>query len=231
MARKKQQRDPNQPGRIKQLRMVAGFLHKNSPRALPMVALAALGTLAIFLVIAFVTGTLLYTIPLGVLSAVLVAVIVFGQLAQRTQYTALEDQLGAAAQVLQGMRGNWNVTPAVTANRNMDVVHRAVGRPGVILVGEGTPSRMAQLLAAEKKRVARVAYDVPIYDIQVGNGDDQVPLRKLNRHIMKLPRNLRKPEVSELNHRLKALRQSTPIPKGPMPKNARMPRGPKTGRS
>ena len=56
----------------------------------------------------------------------------------------------------------------------MDVVHRAVGRPGVVLVGEGSPTRLPSLLAAEKKRVARVAFDVPIHDFQVGDGQGQV---------------------------------------------------------
>ena len=51
----------------------------------------------------------------------------------------------------------------------MDVVHRAVGKPGVVLVGEGSPNRLPSLLAAEKKRVSRVAFDVPIYDLQVGD--------------------------------------------------------------
>lgn len=191
-----------------------------------MVALAALGTLAIFVIIAFVTGAFLYVVPLGVLSAMSVGFIIFGQLAQRAQYAVLEGQPGAAAAILENLRGNWTVTPAVAGNRNMDVVHRAVGRPGVVLVGEGAPGRVAQLLAAEKKRVARVAYDVPIYDFQVGGEEGQMTLRRLQSRVMRLPRNLRSPEVVEVNSRLKALRSTAPIPKGPMPKNARLPRGP-----
>ena len=103
------------------------------------------------------------------------------------------------------MRGGWTVTPAVAANRNMDVVHRAVGKPGVVLVGEGSPNRLPSLLAAEKKRISRVAYDVPIYDLQVGDEEGQVPIRKLQRKIMRLPRNLEGPRCAELNFRLKAL--------------------------
>ena len=102
-----------------------------------------------------------------------------------------------------------------------------VGRPGVILVGEGSPNRLPSLLAAEKKRVARVAYDVPIYDIQVGDEPGQIPIRQLQRHIMKLPRNLKGPAVADLNYRLKALPQSLPIPKGPMPRTGRMPKAPR----
>jgi hypothetical protein len=83
------------------------------------------------------------------------------------------------------------------------------------------------MLVAEKKRVQRVAIDVPVYDIQCGDNEGQVPLRRLQRHVMKLPRNLKKPSVSEVNARLRALPRTLPVPKGPLPKNARMPRGPK----
>ena len=107
------------------------------------------------------------------------------------------------------------------------MVHRAVGKPGVVLVGEGSPNRLPSLLAAEKKRVSRVAYDVPIYDIQVGDEDGQVPIRRLQRHIMKLPRNLKGPAVADLNYRLKALPQSLQMPKGPMPRHGRMPKAPR----
>ncbi len=125
------------------------------------------------------------------------------------------------------MRGNWTVSPAIAANRNMDVVHRAVGRPGVVLIGEGSPNRLPALLAAEKKRVARVAFDVPIYDFQVGDADGQVPLRQLQRKVMRLPRNLKGTAVADLNFRLKALPPSLQAPKGPMPRSGRQPRMPR----
>jgi hypothetical protein len=151
----------------------------------------------------------------------------FGRFAQRAQFAMIEGQPGAAAAVLQGMRGNWTVTPAVTANRNLDVVHRAVGRAGVVLVGEGAPSRLAGLMAAEKKKTARVAHDVPIFEFQVGNEEGQIPVNRLQRKIMRLPRNLRPAAVSDLNYRLKALQPSMQMPKGPLPKGARQPRMPR----
>jgi hypothetical protein len=214
------------PGRIKQIRMAAGMVREANPRALPIVALAGLGTLAILVVLGVVLN-MIFLIPLGVILGLLVAMILFGRFAQAAQYSAIEGQPGAAAAVLQTMRGNWTVTPAIAANRNLDVVHRAVGRAGVVLVGEGSPTRLPSLLAAEKKRVARVAYDIPIYDIQVGDAEGQVPIRRLQRHIMKLPRNLRSSAVSDLNYRLKALPQSLQAPKGPMPRQGRQPKMPR----
>ena len=219
--------DPASMGRIKQLRIAAGMIRQSNRWALPIVALVGVGILAVCLVIGLATGLIVAFAPLGVLGGLLGAMITFGRFAQSAQYSAIEGQPGAAAAILQTMRGGWTVTPAVAANRNLDVVHRAVGKPGVVLVGEGSPSRLPSLLAAEKKRISRVAYDVPIYDMQVGNEEGQVPVRQLQRKIMRLPRNLKGQAVAELNFRLKALPASLQAPRGPMPKSGRMPKPPR----
>jgi hypothetical protein len=214
------------PGRIAQMRMAAGMVHQANPRAIPMVIGAAVGTMAIVIIIGVLTGQV-FLYPLGVLLGILVGMILFGRFAQAAQYSAIEGQPGAAAAVLQTMRGKWTVTPAIAANRNMDVVHRAVGRAGVVLVGEGSPTRLPSLLAAEKKRVSRVAYEIPIYDFQVGDGEGQIPISKIQRKVMKLPRNLSTSAVSDLNYRLKALPQTLQAPKGPMPMRGRQPKMPR----
>lgn len=219
--------DDAMPGRIAQLRMVLALVRRSNPRAIPLIVLAAVAIIGVFIVAGLLSGLVGFLTPIGVLAGLLVAMILFSRYAQSAQYAEIEGQPGAAAAVLQSMRGDWTVTPAITGNRNMDVVHRVVGRPGVVLVGEGNPSGLASLLAAEKKRTARVAYDVPIYDIQVGNAEGQLPIRRLHSHVMKLPRNLKRAQVSDLNYRLKALPQTLQAPKGPMPRSARPPRGPR----
>ncbi|HKB31515.1 MAG TPA: DUF4191 domain-containing protein [Streptosporangiaceae bacterium] len=219
--------DPAKPSRIAQIRMVAKIVREANPRALPLIALAAVGIIAVFTVAGLLSGLGTFLIPFGVLLGLLAAVILFGRFAQSAQFAQIEGQPGAAAAVLQTLRGDWTVTPAVTGNRNMDVVHRVVGRAGVVLVGEGSPGGLASLLAAEKKRISRVAYDVPIYDLQVGDAEGQVPIRKLQSRVMKLPRNLKGAQVSELNYRLKALPQTMQAPRGPLPKGARLPKAPK----
>ncbi len=152
--------------------------------------------------------------------------LLFGRFAQRAQYSMLHGQPGAVYAILQGMRGNWMVEEKpVAVNREQDLVFRLVGYPGVILVSEGPATRVQKMLVAEKKRVQRVAIDVPVYDVQCGDADGQVPLAKLQRHLMKLPRNLKKPAVSEVNNRMRALTPSIPMPKGPLPKGARLPKG------
>jgi len=214
-------------GRLKQIRMVAGLVHRSNPRAMPITLGAGLATMVILIVVGLLTNLPALLIPLGVLLGVLVIVVLFGRFAQAAPGCPSIAEYCAAAAVLENMRGNWTVTPAIAANRNMDVVHRTVGRPGVILVGEGSPTRLASLLAAEKKRVARVAYEVPIFEFQVGNEDGQIPLGKLQRKVMRLPRNLKPAAISDLNHRLKALQPSLQAPKGPIPRNIRQPRMPR----
>jgi hypothetical protein len=207
--------------------MAAGMVRRANPWALPIVALVGVGILAVFVIVGLVTGLIFLLLPLGIMGGLLGALIMFGRFTQSAQYSTIEGQPGAAAAILQSMRGGWTVTPAVAANRNMDVVHRAVGKPGVVLVGEGSASRLPSLLAAEKKRISRVAYDVPIYDMQVGDEEGQVPIRRLQRKIMRLPRNLKGQAVAELNFRLKALPANLQAPKGPMPKTGRMPKQPR----
>ena len=183
------------------------------------------GGAIVFLLLTLAGGPLFVNIPMGILSGVVALMFVFGRRAQSAAFREVEGQPGAAGWVLQGMRGDWRVTQGVQVTTQLDAVHRVLGRPGVILIGEGVPARVRGLLAQEKKRVARVAGDAPIYDVQLGDDDDQVALRKLSTHLMKLPRNLSGAQVNALDKRLQALggARTAPLPKGPMPKGARMP--------
>lgn len=157
--------------------------------------------------------------------ALLAATFWFSRRAMRAAYTQIDGQPGAAAAVIQSLRGsNWLVTPAVAVNKSQDIITRVVGKPGVVLVSEGPSSRVVPLLATERKRTARWLPEVPIYEIQVGNDEGQVPLKNLQKALGKLPRNMRGGEVTEIRRRLDALgnaASSMPIPKGPMPTSAR----------
>ncbi|GII55413.1 membrane protein [Planotetraspora thailandica] len=219
-------KDPETPGRLKQIRMVAQIIKQADPKGMPLVYGSALGTLVVFVVLGLFFGWTWYV--LGVFAAVLAGMLVFSRRATKAQYSMLDGQPGAAYAILQGLRGNWHVEEKpVAVNRDQDLVFRLVGYPGVILVSEGPGNRVQRMLVAEKKRVQRVAVDIPVYDIQCGDGEGQVPLAKLQRHLMKLPRNLKKPVVTEVNNRMRALTPAVPMPKGPIPKGARMPRAPK----
>jgi Domain of unknown function (DUF4191) len=169
--------------------------------------------------------TMITMIPLGVVLGALVAFIIFGRRAQRNIYRQAEGQTGAAAWVLDNMRGKWRVSPGVAATGHFDAVHRVIGRPGVIFVAEGSAARVKPLLAQEKKRTARLIGDVPIYNIVVGNGDGEVSLAKLERHLSRLPANITVKQMDTLESRLAALGSRAGagvLPKGPLPANAKM---------
>ena len=74
--------DPATPGRIQQIRMVAGIIRKSNPRALPLVALAGIGVIAVFVIAGIFTHLLALVIPIGIAGGLLAAVILFGGYAQ-----------------------------------------------------------------------------------------------------------------------------------------------------
>ncbi|MBA0050127.1 DUF4191 domain-containing protein [Streptomyces sp. AJS327] len=220
--------DSQKSGRIKQI----GQTYKMTRRADRWIGwiLAGVGlvTFGVFLGIGFLLGHPIYLGILGVLLALLAVAIVFGRRAERAAFGQMEGQPGAAAAVLDNIGRGWTVTPAVAMNRNQDVIHRAVGRAGIVLVAEGNPNRLRSLLASEKKKMGRIVGEVPVHDMVVGNDEGQVPLKKIRRNMVKLPRVLQGSQVTEVNDRLRALgdlMSNMPVPKGPMPKNARMPKG------
>jgi hypothetical protein len=215
------------PNRFRQLIMVAGIVRKHDQKALPIVFGSGAGVIAVFIVVGVLTGLGGILIPFGVLIGIALTMVLFGRYAQAAQYAAIEGQPGAAAAIVQTMRGNWTVTPAIAGNRNMDIIHRVVGRPGVVLIGEGAPNGLSSLMSAEKKKISRIAYGVPIIELQVGEGTGQIPISKLQRKLMRLPRELKPGAVTDLNTRLKALPSSLQAPRGPMPRQGRMPRPPR----
>lgn len=209
-----------------QLKQAFTVTRKADSTMLPLMAVGFLVPLAVFVLLGVFIGFLPGFILLGVLFGLLGAVAIFGRRVQKQAYSQVEGQLGAAAAVLKGMRGDWRVTEVVGVTREKDLLHRVVGKPGVILVAEGARNRTRTLVIAEKKKVARVIGETPVYDVSVGDGEGQVPLRQLERHLTKLPRNIKGKTVNEIDRRLTALGSAAlPIPKGPIPTNGRVPRG------
>ena len=163
-------------------------------------------------------------VPMSLLIALMVTMIVFGRRVERAAYAQVEGQPGAAAAGLQMLRRGWEVKPAVAFTRNQDVVHRVVGRPGIVLVGEGNPARVRNLLVVERKKHARVAGEAPITEIVTGDDVGEVPVRKLVKHVQKLPKKISASDMTDLLARLRALdamRPQAPIPHGPVPTSAK----------
>lgn len=190
---------------------------------LPLMIGAFLVVIAVMVGVGFLLGQLWIFLPLGITLGALGAILIFGRRVQRNVFAKAEGQPGAAAWALENLRGGWKVTPAVAGTTQLDAVHRVIGRPGVVLVAEGAPHRLKPLLAQEKKRVSRLIGDTPIYDVTVGNGEGQVPLAKLPRHLAKLPRNVTTAQISGLEAKLAVLStRAAAMPKGPVPQGAKM---------
>jgi len=224
-AKKAKKPKPPRGERRKQLVQAYKLTYARDKQLPWWMAMAFIGTAAlIFLILTLIGLPLFASIPLAVLFGVLALMIIFGRRAQKAAFKQVEGQPGAAGWVLQNMRGDWRISQGVQVNSQLDAVHRVLGRPGVVLVAEGQPHRVKALLAQEKKRVARIAGDTPIYDVVLGDDEGQVPFRKLNNHMLKLPRNLDQAQLNVLDKRMAALggTKAPPLPKGPMPRQARM---------
>ena len=215
--------------RRKQLWQAFQIQRKEDKRLLPYMIGAIVLVVAISVGAALLLGASTFTLVtfsiFGVVLGALAALIIFGRRTQKSVYRKAEGQTGAAAWALDNLRGKWRVTPGVAATGHFDAVHRVIGRPGVIFVGEGSATRVKPLLAQEKKRTARLVGDVPIYDIVIGNGDGEVPLAKLERHLNKLPANITVKQMDSLESRLAALGSRTgqaAMPKGPLPGAGKM---------
>ncbi|EXU62423.1 MULTISPECIES: DUF4191 domain-containing protein [Streptomyces] len=225
MARKETSENP---GRLKQIALTYKMTKRVDPKVTLVVAGVGIVTFGVLLAIGFWIGHPIFLGILGFVLAFLAMAIIFGRRAERAAFGQMEGQPGAAAAVLENVGRGWSVTPAVAMNRNQDVIHRAVGKAGVVLVAEGNPNRLKGMLAAEKKKMARIVADVPVHDVMVGSGEGQVEIKKLRTTLLKLPRVLPGAQVTVVNDRLRALgdlMSNMPIPKGPMPKGMRMPKG------
>jgi hypothetical protein len=189
----------------------------------PLMLAVLLGVAAVAFLIGLVWDMQWLFLGPGIVLGALGAVLLFGRRVSANVYKKADGQPGAAGWALDNLRGNWRVTQAVAGTTQLDAVHRVLGLPGVILVGEGAPHRVKTLLAQEKKRLSRVVGSTPIYDVVIGNGEGEVPLRKLQQHMMKLPRNISRSDVDKLEKSMAALaNRGAALPKGPLPQGAKM---------
>ncbi len=193
----------------------------------------AIGFGLVFLAFGGSTFGLVISILVGVLTGFLGMMIIFSRRAQTAAYHRLEGRLGGGAQALTMLRRGWTVEQMVGFTKQQDMVHRVVGPPGVVLVGEGNPNRLRALMISERKKHDRVIGETPIHEVVVGSGEGQVPLPKLVRHIQKLGRQVKPAEITDILQRLRALdaqRPKVPLPRGPVPTSMKGMRGNLRGR-
>ncbi|GAA5029282.1 DUF4191 domain-containing protein [Terrabacter aeriphilus] len=239
MARNKKEGDATsapqekKQGRLSQIRDVYRVSKQADPAIGWFMLLAFLVVFGVLLVVGFLVKLPWIFGIFGVLFGILAATIIMSRRAERAAYSQIEGQAGAAGAALTSIRRGWYTDRepvAADVARPGDInsaamVYRALGRPGVVLVGEGPTARVQKLLAAEKKRVERVAPGVPVITLRVGSGDGEVSLPKLASKVQRLKPQITKDEMAMVNKRLKALGGlRAPLPPGVDPMRARMDR-------
>lgn len=227
---------PKKP-QFEKLRQIYGLAKHDDPQIMAKLVGIALAVTAVGLLIGLAIDRPVYLafvfLPLGVLAAF----IFLTRRAERAAYGALEGRPGAGGAVLQGLRRGWSYSEepvAVEGGRGANfhdaaMVFRAVGLPGVVLIGEGPTGRASKLLLNEKRKVNRLTPNVPVTLFRIGSGDANpktgeivVAPRDVVRRMRKLPKSLTKTEVTEVDRRLRALgAQRPPIPKGIDPNRVR----------
>jgi hypothetical protein len=214
-------RDKNKPKRTSQLRQAYKATKALDPQLGLILLSVFVGVAAVAgLAIGFLAQTLIFGIIIGLLAGSLATLIVFGRRAQAANYGSLEGKPGAAAAALGMLRRGWKVEPMVAFTKQQDLVTRVVGPPGIVLIGDGNVNRLKPLMASERRRHAQVASETPIHEVYLGDGEGQVPLRKIVRHVSKMKRAIKPAEMTDILQRLKAVdarRGTMPIPKGPVP--------------
>jgi hypothetical protein len=225
---------PAKQGRLKQIWLAFTMTRKADPAVVWWMLGTFVGTIALGYLLGWALGHTIYVTVLAVPLGLMLALLVMARRAERAAYAQLEGQPGAAGAALGNLRRGWNVEqqPVAVDPRTQDLVFRAIGRAGVVLVTEGPSGRAAKLAENERKRIARVLGEsVPVAIVHSGDGEGQVPLRKLSGHVMRMRPTLSKDQVAEIHKRLRALGGvKPPIPKGIDPTRVRPDRRATRGR-
>jgi len=226
---------PRKQGRLRQLKAVYDMTVKVDPVTRWWILLAFGAPLLIGVLIGIATGHPVYFAILGLLVGVLAGMFVLARRAERAAYLNIAGQKGAAGAALNSIRRGWTIEqePVAVDPRSQDMVFRAVGRPGIVLVGDGPANRVKKLLEGERRKVARIAPNVPVHLMTVGDGkgDGEVALAKVAGRVQRLKPVLTKGEVAAVQKRLKALGGlRPPVPQGIDPMRARPDRKAMRGR-
>lgn len=212
-----------EPGRFKQIWQVLKMTAKYDKAAVWLLVGAVIVPIAIAVAVAIIFfGTniimLVLIIVLGLMSGLLLFMFTLNWRAEKVAFSQIEGRAGATGQVLQSsLRGQWQTSemPVAFNAKTQDAVYRAIGKPGVVLITEGSPSGVKRIFEEERRRTQRLLSNVPVHHLHVGTAEGDVKLLKLRRELGKLPKKLTKPEILAVANRLKSLSGNhLPIPKG-----------------
>jgi hypothetical protein len=215
---------PEKQSQLAVLKDAYKLVRKESPTGIIYSILSFVVVLTTGIIIGNSIGHPIYLGFISLPLAFLIAFFLFTRFANSAAFASIEGQLGAGASVLMSIRRGFVTTPAVNVSRNQDMVHRVSGKAGIILVGEGSQA-VRTLLQDERRKMERFLSGVPVTEVIVGDGAGQVSIRKLQKHLKKLPKKLTTAQLREVRARVRSVGGlNIPMPKGPMPTNVRMPR-------
>ncbi|MCZ2402384.1 DUF4191 domain-containing protein [Paenarthrobacter sp. Z7-10] len=223
---------PKKQNRVKQLVDIFKMTRRHDPNAQWLMLLVFLGVIVVALGIGFLVGNWITGLILGIPLGFLGALLILSRRAERAAFAQIEGQPGAAGAAINTLRRGWIVEeqPVAVNPRSQDVIFRAIGRAGVVLVSEGPSARVKPLIDAERRRLNRILPNVTVHVLESGRGEGQVELRSLAKKMQKLKPELTKGEVSAVNKRVASLGNKLPIPKGIDPNKARPDRKAARGR-
>lgn len=202
--------------------------YRITKRTYPWIGWLLVGLLVVFTALGVLWAALSQggwiLLPLsGFMTGLLAMMITLSVLVRKSLYSQVEGTVGSVYVVLSQIKRGWIISEQpINANREQDLVWRIIGRPGIVLITEGPTNRVASLANAERTKITRIMHNVPVHVINVGTGEGQLPLAKLERTLRKLKKTLTAAEVPAVDARLRALAaKSAPIPKGIDPMKAR----------
>ena len=163
----------------------------------------------------------------GLMLGVLASLMTMTRLSTTAMYKKIDGMPGAAGHVMSSSLGRrWRASdmPVGVNPRTQEAVYRAIGRGGVVIVGEGARGRLTRLVGDERAKVQRVAAGVPVTVLYIGHGEDEVTIAKLASTIKALPKKIDRTTMAAVIKRIDSVSQSLsslPIPKGVDPSRVR----------
>ncbi|MBM3703792.1 MAG: DUF4191 family protein [Actinobacteria bacterium] len=222
MAREKKPR--KSPEWIKTLKQAYRVTREARPLLPVLLIIVFALVMAVGIGLGVIVGRTIYFSLMTIPFAIILTLFIFSRLAESAAYSSIEDQVGAGASVLMSIRKGWSTTAGVQVARNQDLVHRSLGRAGVVVTGEGT-NAVRVMMTDERRKMERFLSGVPVHEVLVGEGEGRIPLRKLQKHLKKLPKKLTKSQLREARAREKSVGGAKlPMPKGPMPNMRKIPK-------
>ena len=220
------------PSRIKQMVDIFKMTRKSDPMITWLMLGAFLVPIAVSLGIGLLLNNWITGLMIGVPLGLLCALLIMSRRAERAAYAQIEGKPGAAGAALSSLKKGWifDEQPASVNPRTQDVVFRAIGKPGIVLVTEGPSARVKSLVDAERRRLNRILPNVTITVLETGKGQGQISIAKVTKKMGKLKKELTKVEVSAVNKRISSMGNKLPIPKGIDPYKARPDRKAARGR-